>query len=329
VRRGQAHASVSAVLPFVRSLRRVAILVVLYLLPGAGQTPTFHSRVNLVNVSFSARDSAGKLVGDLNQDEVEVLEDGIPQKIKFFARTSDLPLTIGLIVDVSDSQEHFLKKHHQHVENFLKDVLGPQDQAFLICFGNHLRLVSDFTSSVPQIMDGFTRFAHGDMHFPELGPREDRTEGTAFYDSIYYAVQERLAKVDHGRRVLVVFSDGEDNSSAHHMIDAIETAQAADVLVYSIRYTEHKRGHLTARNKYGIRVMRRLSRDTGAADFDANQDPDLDRTFRQIGSELRSLYEVAYHTTNPVRDGTFRNVTVRTSRPGLAVRAKAGYFSEQ
>jgi Ca-activated chloride channel homolog len=328
VRRG-AHAPASAVLRFVSSLSRLAILVVLCLLPCPGQNPTFHSRVNLVNVSFSARDSAGKLVGDLNQDEVEVLEDGIPQKVKFFARTSDLPLAIGLIVDVSDSQEHFFKKHHQHVENFLKDVLGPQDKAFLICFGNHLRLVSDLASSVPQIMDDLTRFEHGHVHFPELGPPEERVEGTAFYDSIYYATQERLAKIERGRRVLVIFSDGEDNSSAHHMIDAIEAAQAADVLVYSIRYTEQKRGHLTARNKYGIRVMQRLSRDTGAADFDANQDPDLDRTFRQIGCELRSLYEVAYHTTNPVRDGTFRNVTVRTSRPGLTVRAKAGYFSEQ
>jgi Ca-activated chloride channel homolog len=299
-------------------------------LPCPAQTPTFHSDVNLVNVTFSARDASGKLVGDLTQDDVEVLEDGVPQKTRFFARTSDLPLTVGLIVDVSDSQANFFKQHHQHVEKFLKDVMGPQDQAFLVCFGNHIRLVSDLTSSISQVMDSYSRFDHErNPHDPELGPREDRQEGTAFFDSVVYSVREKLANTDHGRRALIVFSDGEDNSSAYDLIDAIETAQAGNVLVYDIRYTGGKRGHLTSRNKYGIRVMTRLSQDTGAADFDANQDSDLDSTFRQMGAELRSLYEVAYHAANPLRDGTFRKVAVRSNRPGLAFRAKAGYFSQR
>ena len=286
--------------------------------------------MNLVNVTFSVRDAAGKLVSDLSQEDVEVFEDGAPQGIRFFARTTDLPLTIGLVVDASDSQESFYKQHRQHVEKFLKDVLGPQDQAFLICFGNRISLVSDLTSSVPQIMDSFSRFEHEKKAtFAELGPPEIREDGTAFFDSIVYGVREKLAAPDRSRKALIVFSDGEDNSSAYDLIDAIETAQSQDVLVYAIRYTRQKRGKLTARNKYGIRAMKRLARDTGAADFDASGDNDLDQTFHDIGAELRSLYEIAYHAGKPVRDGTFRKIEVRADRPGLVIRSKAGYFSQQ
>ncbi len=288
------------------------------------QTPHFRTDVNLINITFSVRDRQGKLVDDLNQNEVEVLEDGVPQRLSFFGRTADLPLTIGLIVDASDSQSKFFHRHHRDVETFLKDVLGPQDQAFLLCFGNHLRLVSDLTASVPQIMSNLNDFEHDKGHFPELGPKEKRTEGTAFFDAIFYAAQEKLANA-RGRRALVVFSDGQDNASAHHLIDAIETLQGADVLAYDVRYTDAG-NHLTARDKYGIRVMQRISHDSGAVDFDASKG-ELDQAFHDIGAELRSLYEVGYYSHNPERDGAFHKVVVRTTRPGLVTRAKPGYFA--
>lgn len=320
--------------PKLRSARSFAQLFILVVSTLAftvwAQAPTFHSDVNLVNVTFSARDTGGKLVKDLGQNDFQVLEDGVPQPIRFFASTADLPLTLGIVVDASDSQESFYKRHHQDVEQFLKDVLGPRDQAFLVCFGNRIRLVSDMTNSVPQMMDNFSHFEHGKgSEFPELGPREIREEGTALFDSVIYGVREKLTQTDHSRKALIVFSDGEDNASAYDLIDTIETAQAGDVLVYAIRYTEHKKGRLNARNKYGIRAMKRLARDTGAADFDASGDVDLDQTFRDIGAELRSLYEVAYHASKPARDGTFRKIEVRADRPGLLIRSRAGYFSQQ
>ena len=105
------------------------------------------------------------------------------------------------------------------------------------------------------MLDALAQFDHGDRHFPELGPDEDRELGTAFYDAIYYAVTTKLAAVEGGRRALIVFSDGEDNSSAHHMLDAIEAAQTGDARIFAMRYTGRKHGHLTARNKYGTSVM--------------------------------------------------------------------------
>jgi Ca-activated chloride channel homolog len=290
----------------------------------SAQAPTFRSDVNLVTIAFIVRDN-GRLVGDLGQNDIEILEDGIPQKIRFFARTTDLPLIIGLVVDASNSQSKFIRNHHRDVEKFLNDVLGPQDRAFLVCFGNHLRLVSDLTNSSAQIMQNLDAFDHDKGRFPEIGPREIREDGTAFYDAIFYATAEKLTNLSQGRRALILFSDGQDNSSAHHMLDAIEEAQREDVLVYSIRYTEERRT-LKARDKYGIRVMQRISHDTGATDFDASKG-DLDETFRNIGSELRALYEVGYHASNLAHDNTFHKVQIRVKREGLIARAKAGYFA--
>jgi VWFA-related protein len=116
-------------------------------------------KVNLVSVSFSVRDSRGALVENLTRDDFEILEDAVPQKIAFFSRSSDVPLTLGLIVDASGSQDHFSKQHKQDLGVFLKDVLGSKDRAFMLCFGNHLRLVSDFTQSSVQILDGLNRYS--------------------------------------------------------------------------------------------------------------------------------------------------------------------------
>ena len=307
--------------------------VLLALLIGVGcgfsqEHPQLHVAVNLVNVSFTVHDAEGRFVPNLTADDFEVFEDGEAQKIQFFARTANLPLSIGLVVDFSGSQEHFVKSHHQDLEEFLKEVLGPRDQAFLLCFGNHLRLVQDFTASTSDLMEGLKNFEHDKRNYPELGPPDEERElGTGFYDAIYYPVMEKMAEAASGQKVLLVFSDGEDNSSAHHMLDAIEAAQNQDVRVYGLRYTESPHGRLTARNKYGIRVMERIARETGAAVYDARQG-DLAAWLREIREELRSSYDMAYPSSNPVRDGSFRKITVRAKRAGLVVRAKPGYFAE-
>ena len=236
--------------------------------------------VNLVNVAFNARDANGALVSNLTKDDVELFEDAVPQKIEFFAKSTDLPLTLALIMDVSGSQEHFEKKHRKDLQVFLQEVLGPKDRVFMVCFGNHLRLVSDYTNSPDQLLNNMELFDKGKMHFPEIGPKEERDLGTAFYDSIYYSVTEKLAEAG-GRQAILMFSDGEDNSSSHTMIEAIEAAQAANVMVYSIRYTESKHGQLNARNKYGISVMERIAKETGGAHIDA-QRTDPHDYFRQI-----------------------------------------------
>jgi Ca-activated chloride channel family protein len=284
--------------------------------------------VGLVNVGFSVRDDKGNLVTNLTQDDFEIAEDGVPQKISFFARSTDVPLTLGLIMDVSGSQQSFLKPHHNDLQAFLKTVLQPQDRAFLVCFGNNLRLMSDHSNSPQDLVAALKEFEKGRNigDFPLLGPREHRVLGTAFYDAIFYSSTQMMQNVERGRRALIVFSDGEDNSSAHHMLDAIEAAQTNDVLLFTIRYTEVRDGRLNARNKYGMSVMERIARETGGADFDGQGKGLLDG-FRQIDTQLRSSFELAYHTSNPPGDKTFHKIAIRPKPAGLTVRAKTGYYS--
>jgi Ca-activated chloride channel family protein len=314
-------------LPFRKGLLAglgVALLALAVSVVGRGQEP-IRVKVNLVSVAFVARDANGALVNNLTQDDVEVLEDAIPQKVAFFSRSADLPLTLGLVVDASGSQDHFSKQHKNDLEVFFKDVLGPKDRVFLVGFGNHIRLVSDFSQSGGDLLEQWKQYQKSTGKFPELGPREDRDLGTAFYDSIFYSVTEKLA-LENGRRAILLFSDDEDNSSSHNMMTAIETAQSENVVVYAIRYTDKEHGKLTARNKYGTSVMDRVARETGGAHIDA-ETTDAHVYFRQIAEELRTSYELGYYPTDPLKDDSFRKIVIKPKREGVKVRAKTGYFS--
>jgi Ca-activated chloride channel family protein len=302
-----------------------AALLALAVGVGRGQEP-IRVKVNLVSVAFVARDANGALVNNLTQDDVEVLEDAIPQKVAFFSRSADVPLTLGLVVDASGSQDHFSKQHKNDLEVFFKDVLGPKDRFFLVGFANHIRMVTDFSQSSEGLMEQWKAYQKSTKHFPILGPDEDRDLGTAFYDSIFYSVTEKLAQ-ENGRRAILLFSDGEDNSSSHDMMTTIETAQSENVVVYAIRYTDKEHGKLTARNKYGTSVMDRVARETGGAHIDA-ETTDAHVYFRQIAEELRTSYELGYYPTDPLKDDSFRKIVIKPKHDGIKVRAKTGYFSK-
>jgi Ca-activated chloride channel family protein len=186
--------------------------------------------------------------------------------------------------------------------------------------------VSDFTSSPDTILDGLARFEHGSHGMPEIGPIIERDLGTALYDAIFNPIQAKMASKEQLRRALIIFSDGEENSSEHDLLDAIRAAQNADTVLFGIRYTQMEHNRLTARNKYGTRAMDHLTQETGGATFDGLT-TDLPSAFQQIDAQLRSMYELGFASTNPARDGTYRKLTIRLKQPGLTVRAKSGYFA--
>jgi Ca-activated chloride channel family protein len=288
--------------------------------------PVIQVETHLIDTTLSVRDADGRIVTGLTQEDFTVVEDGVSQKIRFFAHDNQLPLSIGLIIDASGSQEKFVKEHQKDIETFLHQVLEPSDQAFALCFGNHLRLVSDSTATVPAIMDGIRSFDKGNMDFPEIGPKEERELGTALYDAVFFSITEKLAAIHQRRKVLLIFSDGEENSSEHDLLDAIGAAQNADVLIYAIRYTELKHGKMDARDRYGVRALDHLTTQTGGKTFDFHETK-LKQDFNEIAGDLRSLYDLAYQATNPTRDGTYRKVVIQAIRPGLTVRARAGYYA--
>jgi len=305
------------------------LLALLYLSSAApaADEPRIRVDVNLVNVAFSVHNAHGKLAADLSKDDFEVLEDGVPQRVSFFARSLDVPLSLGLVADVSGSQQSFNEGHLHDMKEFLKDVLAPRYQAFLVCFGRRMQLVGDFTASGKSLMDAFERFEHGGDRYP-LGA------STALFDAVYYAVTAKLAVVEGGGRALILFSDGLNNASTHDIADTIQAAQTADTRIFTMRYAWFPRNGasirlkdlIAARQMVGANVMERIARETGGTDFDAAQG-NVRAIFRQIANELRASYELAYVSTNTVRDGSFRKIAIRPRRAGLGARAKAGYLA--
>lgn len=293
----------------------------------SAQMTTFHSETRLVTLTFSARDPQGHFVGTLGQDDFSVLEDGVEQKVHMFSRESELPLTLGLLVDASPSQQKFLKDHLRDIQLFLASVLRPQDKAFVVCFGDHLRLVSDFSSDAAQITAEMAKYDKGTKDFPELEPDDTRDGGSAVYDSIYASVTEKLGSSQARRKALILFSDGEENASSHDEIDTIAAAQAADTLVYAIRYTQVKHHKLSAENRHAIAGLDHITEQTGGRQFDALH-INLNEAFHQIGEELRSVYSIGYYSTNKTLDHTFRKVVVEPHVDGMTVRAKTGYYAQ-
>ena len=285
---------------------------------------TYKTETHLIDLTMSVHDAKGGLIQGLTQQDFKVVEDGVQQQIRFFAHDTQLPLSIGLIIDASGSQAAFVKAHEKDVEKFVHEVLAPGDEAFAVCFGNHLRLVSDFTGSSDALIAGVQRFDKGDRNAPEIGPKEERELGTALYDAVYFGIADKLTGRPQRRKVLLILSDGQDNSSEHDLLDAIEQAQNANVVVYAVRYTDAKGDSLKARDRYGVRALDHLTAQTGGKTYDVHH-VKIEQAFAEIAGEVRSLYEVAYQSTNRERDGSFRKVEIKPVNPDIVVRSRAGY----
>jgi Ca-activated chloride channel family protein len=295
--------------------------------PATGQEPapiSIRVDVGLVNVAFIVRDQNGALAANLTRDDFEVLEDGVPQEIRFFGRSADLPLRLALVLDVSPSQDKFNQKHLSDIEDFLEHAMTPRDKASLVRFGDQIRAIPDFTPSVANFMS-----ALGDLkkqgNFIDPDHDDTRSGGTALFDALCATTRLKVFGEAAERKAIILFSDGEDNSSAHDLLDAIEYSQTADAPIYTVRYTEIHKGRLSARNKYGTREMDRLAQETGGAGFDASHD-DVAKSLRQVADELRSTYDLGYVTTNAAGKG-YRKLEIRVKRPGFTVRSKPGYYA--
>ena len=303
-------------------MRIVWLLLCLSALPAAAQTK-IQVDVQLVQFGFSVRDASGALRNDLTADDFEVLEDGEPQRIARFAGGDALPLRLGVLIDNSGSQDAFREEHLRDLQAFLHSLLDEGDGAFLIGYGDRLRLISPLTADADAILERAGLYRRG-TRFDQVGPRENRRGGTAFFDSLYHAIQEMLAGSGSGRRAIVQLSDGADNSSLHNLLDVIDAAQSHDVRLFSVRYAETDENNV--RKRYGRRVMERLAENTGGQML-ISSDGGLEEQFRRIADDLRASYEIGYYSTNPTPDGRFRQVEIRTKRPGLTVRAKPGYYA--
>ncbi len=209
---------------------------------GDENLPSIKVEVNLVNILASVRDKRGGLVANLGKDDFTVLEDGKPQEIKYFTKETDLPLTIGLLIDVSRSQENLINVEQNAASEFFTQVLRKKDEAFLISFGEESELLQDYTSSARALssaMNGLrvSSAVSGISGMPGPVPTISQPRGTVLYDAVYLAANEKL-KSEVGRKVIVVITDGVDEGSKVKIEEAIEAAQKADTVIYSIDYQD-------------------------------------------------------------------------------------------
>jgi Ca-activated chloride channel family protein len=279
-----------------------------------GSMLTIHKRVDEVNVLFIATDKHGKFVRDLNQNDFSILDDHKPpQSILNFRRETDLPLHLGLLIDVSGSVHSRFSFEQDASVNFLQhSVRVGFDKAFVVGFNKQSQLAQDFTDNVKLLSDGIHRLQDGG--------------GTALYDAIYRVCKDKFLKdrPDHPtRKAIVVVSDGEDNQSEYSRAQAIEMAQRAEVIIYAISTDD---SGLILR---GDRVLEQLAEATGGRAFFPFKMKDITHSFAAIEDELRSQYVVSYKPADFDADGRYRSIEISALKKDLQVRARKGYFAPQ
>ena len=285
--------------------------------------------VDLVNVLCTVRAKNGALVGNLEKKDFQVFEDGKQQELKYFTRETDLPLTIGLLVDVSGSQERLIEVERRAAHQFFTQVLRKKDVAFLISFGAEAELLQDSTNSPKLLLDGLNQLRLsvpvGGLH-PGPVPTQQRNAGTILYDAVYLAAYDKL-KGEVGRKVIVVITDGVDTGSRKTRDQSIEAAQKSDAIIYSIFYQDAFAYGGFGGGGGGEGELRRMSNDTGGRVFHVDRKYTLEDAFKDLQDEMRSQYSIAYATPNPKKDGAFHKLEIRTTNKDQKVQARKGYYA--
>jgi VWFA-related protein len=291
--------------------------------------PTIKVDVDLVNVLFSVHNKQNGLVGNLSKDDFTLLEDGKQQDIRYFTRETDLPLTIGLLVDVSLSQRNLIEIERRAAYQFFAKVLRPKDLAFLISFGAEAELLQDYTNSAKLLEHGLddlkVNSQVGGLH-PGPVPTATTPKGTILYDTVYLASTEQL-KGQVGRKAIVVITDGVDQGSHYKIEQAIKAAQLSDAIIYSIYYVDPSAYGYGMFGGYGDGPLKRMAEETGGRVLKVDRHHTLDDIFKEIQDEMRSQYAIGYVPSNSAKDGSFRKIDIKTHEKDLRVQARKGYYA--
>ncbi len=297
---------------------------------------TLKVNVNVVQLFFNVKDKKGALIPSLTKNDFQILEDGKPQTIKYFAAESNLPLTLGILIDASGSQARVLDMEKQVGGDFLGQILREKDLAFVISFDVNVELLQDFTSSVKLLKSALNSArintaGGGGTGIPGLGggtvPTIGAPKGTLLYDGVYLAAHDELAQ-QVGRKAMILLTDGQDEGSQLKIKDAIEAAQKSDSIVYVLLCAD--RGFYTGfgGGYSGESDMKKLTQETGGRVIEVgNKFEKLQEGFNQIATELRSQYNIGYTPTNPVLDGTFRKVEIHASSKDYKIQSRNGYYA--
>jgi VWFA-related protein len=298
--------------------------------PAEDLPPSIKVDVDVVQILASVKDKHNGLIANLAKDDFTVFEDGKQQTIKYFTKETDLPLTIGLLVDVSGSQRNLIDIERRAASQFFSQVLRKKDEAFLISFGEEAELLQDYTSSPRLLSEGLNRLRVSSgvsgVH-PGPVPTISQPRGTVMFDAVYLGAKDKLT-TEVGRKALVLITDGVDQGSRLKIAEAIEAAQKADAVIYSIYYADPSAyGGPFMMHPSGQGDLRRMSDDTGGRVFHVDRKHTLEQVFKELQDEMRSQYAIGYTATNEKKDGSFRRVDVRVKDRNLKVQARKGYYA--
>ena len=289
---------------------------------------TLKVNVNLVSLYFTVHDKRGALIPHLTKDDFTILEDKEPQKIKNFTAENDQPLTLGILLDTSGSQQNVLPLEQQAGAAFLSRVLRSKDEAFLISFDVNVDLLSDYTSNAHALSHAMDKAeintGTGGGGMPTGSPK-----GTLLYDAVYLATHDKLQQ-ETGRKAIIILSDGEDQGSSMKLQGAIEAAQKANTIVYVLLIADrgfYGRGVYTM-GYSGDAYMKKMADETGGRVIDVgNNGKKMEAAFSQIEEELRTQYVASYTPTNNKLDGSYRKIDVECKGDGLKAQVRKGYYA--
>jgi VWFA-related protein len=295
--------------------------------------------VNVVNVLCNVRDKRGAFMGNLDKSDFTIYEDGKRQEIKYFNRETDLPLTIGLLIDSSASQANLIESEKISAYRFFGSVLRPKDLAFLISFAESAELLQDYTNSAKLLQKGLG-YLHSNASLSggmNPGAIPVISNPRVLNDAVYLASAEQL-RGQVGRKVLVMITAGDDRGSRSDTLKAIEATQKADAVIYGLyhvdpEYHDHcvpTRERIMARSapdRPSDATLRRLADETGGHVYHIDKKNTLDDAFKELQDAMRSQYAIGYTPMNPAKDGTFRHIEIRTTNKDWKVQARKGYYA--
>jgi VWFA-related protein len=301
--------------------------------PGDSQEPaaTLKANVSVVQLFFNVKDKHGTLIPNLTKDDFTILEDGTPQTLKYFTAESNLPLTLGILIDASGSQRNVIDMEKEVGGAFLKQVLTDKDESFVISFDVTVDLLQDFTRDVHLLQKALntvkinTGFVGVGLPGSGGGPvPQQNSPGTLLYDAVYLSAHDMLAK-EVGRKAMVLLTDGQDEGSRLKIKDAIEAAQKADSIVYVLLCAD--RGFYGGMGYSGEFDMKKLTEQTGGRVINVgNKFDKLREAFDQIATELRSQYNIGYTPLNTKLDGSYRKLEIK-NKQNYKIQARAGYYA--
>jgi VWFA-related protein len=271
------------------------------------------AEVTRVNMLFTVTDKHGRFVTDLGKDDFEVFENKKPQSILEFTSETDLPLRLGILIDTSNSIRDRFRFQQEAATDFINSVVREQDKATIVSFDTAAELVTDLTNDTNKLENGIRDLRPGG--------------GTAMYDAIYFACKEKLMRdqpLYKFRRAMVILSDGEDNESRYSRDQALEMAQRADTVIYTIST------NISHIESEGDKVMRYFAEQTGGVSFFPFQAKDLNQSFENIANELRHQYNLFYRPEPLKNDGQYHQVQIKVrGRKDVLVRARKGYHARR